>query len=132
MDAKTIEAHRKHLSGEYQNIVTSINRGRVAADEIRVENTEDEGDLATISHDKHLLYNLQESGFQRARFIKIALKAIEDGQYGECSKCGEDIKEKRLQAVPWATMCIDCQERSEQENTPARQISMGLEPEMES
>jgi len=57
------------LSREYENLIKSINRNRMAAEEIRQENTEDEGDLATISHNKELLYNLHESDFMRLRFI---------------------------------------------------------------
>ena len=131
MDAKKIEAFRKRLSAEHQTLVASINRSRLAAEEIRVEKTEDEGDLATISHDKHLLYNLQEGDFRRVRFIKEALRAMDQGQYGECARCGEDISEKRLEAVPWATVCVECQERAEQEHTPSPLALTGLQDEIE-
>ena len=131
MDAKKIEAFRKRLSTEHQTLVVSINRSRLAAEEIRVEKTEDEGDLATISHDKHLLYNLQEGDFRRVRFIKEALRAMDRGQYGECARCGEDISEKRLEAVPWATVCVECQERAEQESTPSPLALIGLQDELE-
>ena len=131
MDAKKIEAFRKRLSAEYENLVTSIGRSRLAAEEIKFEHTEDEGDLATISHDKHLLYNLQESDFRRVRFIKEALKAMDRGQYGECARCGEDIREKRLDAVPWATVCVECQERAEREHTPSPLALIGLQDETE-
>jgi len=60
MDAKKIKDTRQRLSREYDNLIKSVNRNRIAAQEIKVENTEDEGDLATISHDKDLLYNLHE------------------------------------------------------------------------
>ena len=130
MDRKKIEAYRKQLSQEYQNLVTSMDRSRLAAEEIKEENTQDEADLAAMSHDKHLLYNLRESDIQRAAFIQRALKAIDRGQYGECSSCGEDINEKRIQAVPWATMCVQCQEKTEQENTPSRE-SVGPRDETE-
>ena len=53
------------MSSEDENLVKTINRNRLAAEQIKVENTEDEGDLATISHDRDLLYNLHESDFQR-------------------------------------------------------------------
>jgi hypothetical protein len=52
MDAKKIEAARRRLSSEYENLIKSINRSRLAAETIKLENTEDEGDLATISHDR--------------------------------------------------------------------------------
>jgi hypothetical protein len=60
MDAKRIEAARLRLSSEHKNLIKSINRGRLAAEEIKVE-TKDEGDLATISHERELLYDLHQS-----------------------------------------------------------------------
>jgi DnaK suppressor protein len=96
-----------------------------------VENTEDEGDLATISHDRELLYNLHESDFQRLRFIKEALKALDRGQYGECVRCREDINEKRLLAVPWATMCIRCLEETEKDRNSSDLVTAGLDGEMD-
>ncbi len=67
MDAKKIKDTRQRLSREYDNLIKSINRNRIAAQEIKVENTEDEGDLATISHDKDLLYNYQGGEHGRRR-----------------------------------------------------------------
>ena len=37
-----------------------------------------------------------------------ALKRLDSGNYGECAECGEDIDERRLEAVPYATLCITC------------------------
>ena len=128
MDAKKIEETRQRLSGVRRNLIKSINRKRLAAEEIKLENTEDEGDLATISHNKELLYSLHGSDFQCLRFIQEALKALDRGQYGECVRCGEDINEKRLMAVPWATLCIRCQEETEKEHTSSRLVA-GMEGE---
>jgi DnaK suppressor protein len=132
MDAKNIGNSRQRLSAEYQNLVEAINRNRLAAKELAVENTEDEYDLATISQNRELLYDLHESDFQRLRSIQEALKTIDSGQYGECVRCGEDIKKKRLMAVPWTTLCIRCQEETETEHTSSRLVLAGMdEPETE-
>jgi DnaK suppressor protein len=129
MDAKKLKDIRQRLLGEQENLLRSINRGRLAAAEIKVENTEDEGDLATISHNRDLLYNLNEGDFERLRFIQEAIKAIDNHQYGECRRCGNDIDAKRLAAVPWATMCIRCQEATEAERTSSRMVPVGMEAE---
>jgi DnaK suppressor protein len=129
MDAKKIKEARRRLSNEQDDLIKSINRNRTAAAEIKVENTEDEGDLASISHERELLYNLHEGGFTRLRFIQEALKAIDRGQYGECVKCGEDINEKRLLAIPWATLCIQCQEGIEKERTSSSGVLVGMDTE---
>ena len=131
MDARKVKNIRQRLSSEYENLIKSINRNRLTAEQITVENTEDEGDLATISHDRELLYNLHESDFRRLRFIQEAVKALDRGQYGECVRCGENINEKRLLAVPWATMCIRCQEETEKDRNSSDLVTAGLDGEVD-
>jgi RNA polymerase-binding transcription factor DksA len=116
---------------EYEKLVKSVNRNRAAAEEIKVENTEDEGDLAAISHNKELLANLHESDSARLRFIGDAIKALDRGQYGECIRCGKDINDKRLQALPWATLCIRCQEETEAEHISSNMVLAGSEEQAE-
>jgi len=132
MDAKKIKNIRQRLSEEYENLIRANSRNRRAAEEITLENTEDEGDLATISHSRDLLYNLHEGSFARLRSIQEALEALDRGQYGECARCGKDINEKRLVAVPWARLCIQCQEEKEAEHISSGQVlAGGLEEETE-
>ncbi len=126
MDDKKVQKFRQRLSEEHQKLIRSINRNRLAEEEITLENTEDEGDLATISHSKELLYNLHESDFQRLKLIQEALKRMDRGEYGECVRCGEDINEKRLLAVAWATLCIQCQEEAERESSSPRPVMAGM------
>jgi DnaK suppressor protein len=126
MDEKKVQKFKQRLLEEYQKLIRSINRNRLAEEEIQLENTEDEGDLATISHNKELLYNLHESDFQRLKSIQEALKRMDRGEYGECLRCGEDINEKRLMAVPWATLCINCQEEAEKEGSSSRPVMAGM------
>lgn len=120
MDAMKLEDVRQRLATELANLIGSINRNRIATQEISVENTEDEGDLATISHDKELLYNLHEGGSARLRLVQEAIEALDRGHYGECVRCEKEINENRLLAIPWATMCIHCQEETEMEHTSSR------------
>lgn len=51
--------------------------------------------------------------------IRLALDRLEDGTYGICADCDEDIAPNRLRAVPWATRCIRCQEAFEQQSEGA-------------
>ena len=48
--------------------------------------------------------------FNQLRDARAALRRIEDGSFGTCQECDEEIQPKRLAAVPWATFCIRCQE----------------------
>jgi DnaK suppressor protein len=47
--------------------------------------------------------------------IDVTLSRLEDGTWGECDECGDDIAVKRMQALPMATLCVDCQEEAETE-----------------
>jgi DnaK suppressor protein len=117
MDKRKQERLRKALTEDYENLVRALNRNRAAEEEMLIEKTEDEGDLALISHNKEILYNLHESDFRRLKAIEDALKRMQREEYGVCSECGEDINEKRLVAVPWAMMCLACQEEVEREDS---------------
>jgi DnaK suppressor protein len=66
-------------------------------------------DTATETYDRELDYTLEENSEHVLRDIDAALKRIEDGTYGTCTNCGKQIPEERLEARPWATLCIDCQ-----------------------
>ncbi len=116
MDKRKLGRLQKALSDERETLVRTMNRNRVAEEEILVEKTEDEGDLALINHNKELRYNLHESDFRRLTAIEDALKRIQREEYGVCTECEQDINEKRLVAVPWAMTCIACQEEVERED----------------
>ena len=47
--------------------------------------------------------------------LKLAIQRIDQGTYGVCAECEEDINPKRLAAVPWASHCIVCQEAADRE-----------------
>jgi RNA polymerase-binding protein DksA len=65
------------------------------------------GDIATATYDRELEYGLEENSEHVLAEIDAALKRIDDGTYGTCNKCGRQIGEERLEALPWATLCID-------------------------
>ena len=51
--------------------------------------------------------------------VEHALSNIAEGIYGECEQCGNEINERRLEAVPWARHCIACQEKAGARRTGA-------------
>ena len=56
------------------------------------------------------------------RHVRGALRRMEEGNYGTCSHCDQEISPKRLAAVPWTALCIQCQEaadRNEEESSEA-------------
>jgi RNA polymerase-binding protein DksA len=70
-------------------------------------------DTATVTYDRELDYTLEENSEHVLADIEAALQRIEDGTYGTCTNCGKQIAPERLEARPWATLCIDCQRERE-------------------
>jgi DnaK suppressor protein len=71
------------------------------------------GDMATATFDRELDYTLEENAEQVLAAIDAALGRMENGTYGRCQSCGRPISPGRLEAIPWATQCIDCRRKEE-------------------
>ena len=67
------------------------------------------GDAAAGTLDREIDYTLEGHSEQVIQQIDVALARIEEGTYGTCANCGRPIPEERLEARPWASLCIDCQ-----------------------
>lgn len=72
------------------------------------ESLSDAVDIAAEESSREFSLRMHEHDQQLVREIRLALQRIENGEYGYCSSCGEEIAEKRLLARPMATHCIDC------------------------
>ncbi len=74
----------------------------------------DLADTATELWNQEFNYSLSEN--DRAELVSIddALARIDEGTFGECEECGETIGDARLKALPWAALCITCQEEKEE------------------
>jgi RNA polymerase-binding transcription factor len=71
------------------------------------------GDTATATLDREIDYTLGENSEQILGEIDAALKRVEDGTYGTCVRCGREIAPERLEAYPWASLCIDDARKAE-------------------
>lgn len=65
-------------------------------------------DQAIELEDDEVLERMGANSVKEVAAIRAALQRIEDGEYGVCARCGGDIAEARLSAVPTAVMCADC------------------------
>ncbi|HET7572292.1 MAG TPA: TraR/DksA C4-type zinc finger protein [Gaiellaceae bacterium] len=70
-------------------------------------------ETATATLGREIDYTLGENSEDVLRQIDDALKRIDDGTYGTCSRCGREIAPERLEAYPWASLCIDCKREAE-------------------
>ena len=56
--------------------------------------------------------SMQQNSLDLLRKVNHALDRIDQGAYGSCESCGEDIPVARLEALPYATLCVDCARRT--------------------
>jgi len=77
------------------------------------ENFPDPTDRASHEADRNFMLRIRDREHKLIKKIKEALIRIENGTYGACEQCGEDITIKRLKVRPVTTQCIDCKTKEE-------------------
>src|SRR5438309_11852763 len=80
-------------------------------DAITIEKSADALDEVQHAAERELAIRNLDRESNLLRNVRAALRRIDDGSYGVCLHCEEDINPKRLNAVPWAPFCIQCQEQ---------------------
>ena len=73
-------------------------------------------DIAADDIDRKTLEAMGTQEIKRLRLIDSALARIENGKYGLCAKCNKKIPAERLEAIPYALMCIECKTSDERRN----------------
>lgn len=114
-----LEGFRRRLLEERRKVLAAIdylheeNRGSLEeeAEEVPLDNHLAE--TATVTLDREIDYTLEENASHVLAAIDAALERIDQGTYGICSTCGNPIPAERLQALPYASQCIDCKRRDE-------------------
>jgi|SRR6056297_488948 len=76
----------------------------------------DLADIAADDIDRKTLEALNEQEIKRLRLIDSALSRVRNGRYGVCMRCGKKIARERLEAIPYALMCIECKNSDERRN----------------
>lgn len=79
----------------------------------QLESAMDSGDQALFDLEREMGISLQEMRNRERQLIEEALVSLEEGTFGLCAECDEEISEKRLEALPFARHCIKCQSRLE-------------------
>lgn len=120
MDKKTIAALEKQLLGDREKLLMEVNKTISGLNQ-----SQDKEELADFTDQSTMEFNrsfhLQMKERERKLLIKIeqALDKIKDGSFGICEDCDKQIGEKRLQARPVVTLCIECKtEQEKQEKLP--------------
>jgi DnaK suppressor protein len=105
--------------------VAELERVTRHRDGIEVERSADQLEETQMAAQRTLAVCNLDRDFSQLRDARAALRRIEQGSFGTCLECDEDIHPKRLAAVPWATFCIRCQEaadRNVKEMGPSRDL----------
>lgn len=121
MNKKDLERFKKLLLKKREDLISEMNN--FTKDTLNKSQREASGDLsgysfhmadqASDNYDREFSLNLASDNQKVIYAIDEALGRIKDKTYGRCSKCNKEIGRKRLQAVSYAILCIDCQRKEE-------------------
>ena len=103
------EALRRQEKQLEHSMISAVEQGR----EVAADTAVDAADQAVQSYQKEMLFSQGTSGHEQLALVRVALKRLDEGTYGECIHCGKTIGLKRLEALPWTPNCISCQEKIE-------------------
>ena len=107
------QALRERLQNQRDEILNMYKQDLRAGQESADDGTEDIVDRANNAYNRELMFSLSDTERTTLLQIENALCRMEEGSYGRCANCGQNIHILRLEAVPWARFCIDCQELAE-------------------
>ena len=104
------EKYRGRLLVRQEELIRDISRNREVTDETVDEQAQDMVDRATSAYTREFAFSLSEADRKALLLIEQALLRIDQGTYGVCVHCQGIVQDKRLEAVPWARHCLECQE----------------------
>lgn len=104
-----LDARKEQIEGRIAELTAHLQK---ISDDLDQPLPADLEDQAIDLEDDEVLERLGRANEQELRLLNDALKRIADGSYGICGKCGGDISQARLDAVPYAMICRDCAAQS--------------------
>ncbi len=111
MNEINLEEIKEKLIAERELLIEKLKGNDLSVD---ASETPDPVDLAVRNYSKNVMLAVSENESRQLLLINEALERIADDEYGVCQNCEQDINPKRLNAVPWARYCLNCQELLEQ------------------
>ena len=105
---KMLEDRRRELLNEVQGRIRDVRlEGNKERDVL------DQGESSEVDIQEDIEFALIQMKSETLTKIDAALRRLEEGTYGDCFECGEQISEARLRALPFAVRCKDCEEARE-------------------
>lgn len=106
---------RTKLAGQKQTILQQLDEEIREGKESELDDGMDTYDLASEEREREIHLILSDRDRDKLQAIEDALDRIEDGEYGVCEECEEEIAQARLQALPFTRLCVTCQEEREKQ-----------------
>lgn len=113
MKKRDVERFKKLLLERKKALIDTAETTRERGIGFDPEDLPDEVDLASTETGQSLNLRLRDRELVLLKKIEKALKKIDDGEFGLCERCGEEIGLKRLEARPVTDLCIRCKEEQE-------------------
>ncbi len=114
MDQQQLEYFRKLLQRKLDELLGEADKTLEDMTDMD-DHFPDPTDRASVESDRSFELRIRDRERKLIKKIKKALEKIDEGTYGICEECGEDIGTKRLEARPVTTLCIECKSRQEKE-----------------
>ncbi len=112
MDKETQAYFKENLLKRLDELYAEAER-TVAGMTDAEETFPDPTDRATLESDRNFMLRIRDRERKLILKIREALQRIEDGSFGICESCGDDIGTERLEARPVTTLCIECKRKQE-------------------
>ena len=109
MKQKTLRSAERRLEEQLLSLGAALRRGQ----DLMVERSPEQADEAQAEVIESCSIDVSNVTWQLRRQVLDALRRVRRGEYGECGYCHAPIAAKRLEALPWAALCVDCQEHDE-------------------
>jgi DnaK suppressor protein len=119
MRKERLAAFKKRLLEKQRQLRDEVGRTALYGKDQDDDSIKDLGDQANTAYAREFFFELGSGDRRMLRDVMSALQRIENGSFGACERCGEAISEKRLEALPFARYCIDCQRLMEGESRMA-------------
>ena len=114
MDKKKVEHYKRRLLTKQEELLRLVTNSEKDGREADEEATQDIADKAANSYTKEFLFHQSDENRRVLQLVNEALERMKDGTYGQCVECQQEVQQKRLEAVPWARHCIECQGKQDQ------------------
>jgi DnaK suppressor protein len=109
-----LEKFRQLLLAKRRSLLNGVKGSKVKSLEASNDGIQDIADQASSAYTKEFLLSVGDAERRMLAQVDEALDKIRQETYGLCEVCGEMISERRLEALPFAKLCIGCQEEEEE------------------